>query len=80
MKLYLRQLWHTEHAQIAAEMVGYPGSFVREVVLYAVTQMVERGERTLDYIALEKSLRDLQAQIENRDELVKANQNGQAVH
>lgn len=76
LHLYLRRLWRDEHRELADEVVGYPGSFVREVVIYAVTRMIEAGKRELTLDDLRESIRELKAQLEDRDELVRANQNG----
>jgi hypothetical protein len=76
LKLYLRQLWREEHREMAHELVGYPGSFVREVLVFAVTEMVESGKRDLPLSQLWASFVELKAQIASRDELVLANQNG----
>ena len=76
LKLYLRNLWRDEHRALAVEMIGYPGSFVREVLVFAVTQMVESGMRELSLSELQQSFAELQVQIASRDELVLANQNG----
>jgi SpoVK/Ycf46/Vps4 family AAA+-type ATPase len=76
LKLYLRQLWRDEHRELAHELVGYPGSFVREMLVFAVTELVESGKRDLPLSQLRASLVELKAQIASRDELVLSNTNG----
>lgn len=77
LRHYLKELWLDEHQSFASELVGYPGAFVREVVVYALTQLIESGTDTLSLAELEASYRKLLEQIAARDEFVKAQQNGQ---
>ena len=39
LRLYLADMWQDEHKSVAAKLVGYPGAFVREVAIYALTQV-----------------------------------------
>lgn len=72
LKHYLKHLWQADHAALASEFVGYPGAFVREVVLFAVTQMVTAQNTTLSYEDLRTSFDMLQAQLKERDDFISA--------
>ena len=73
LKLYLRHMWREEHAELAQELVGYPGSFVREVVIYALTQLVEDETYHLTVDRLRDSFVALRDQINARDNLILQN-------
>lgn len=76
LKLYLRHMWREDHAALADELVGYPGSFVREVVIYALTQLVEEATYELTLERLRESFVTLRDQINARDDLILQNANG----
>ena len=56
--------------------MGYPGAFVREVAVYAITQLIETDAMTLSLAELQDSYQKLRQQIEDRDQFIKARENG----
>ena len=46
LRYYLGAMWRDEHRAMAKDMVGYPGAFIREVAIFAITQMAYRSGRT----------------------------------
>jgi hypothetical protein len=70
LKHYLGDLWQPEHAELAAKLVDYPGAFIREVAVFALTQLVDLEGEKLTLDILENSFERLQAQIEARDEFI----------
>jgi ATP-dependent 26S proteasome regulatory subunit len=76
LKLYLKDMWRDEHASLAPDLVGYPGSFVREVVVFALTQLVVDEVFELSEEDLRESYRTLRDQIEARNDLIIQNANG----
>ena len=70
LKHYLGDLWLPEHAELAPKLVGYPGAFIREVAVFALTQLVDLDADTLTLDVLQSSFERLQAQIEARDEFI----------
>lgn len=73
LKLYLRHMWREEHTELAHELIGYPGSFVSEVVIYALTQLVEAETYHLTVERLRDSFITLRDQINARDDLILQN-------
>jgi SpoVK/Ycf46/Vps4 family AAA+-type ATPase len=73
LKRYLGDLWQPEHASVAPELVGYPGAFVREVAIYALTQSVESDLNSLPVDKLEAACKELKSFIEARDAFVASN-------
>jgi hypothetical protein len=39
LRMYLGEMWQDDHSAVAARLVGYPGAFIREVAIYALTQV-----------------------------------------
>lgn len=76
LRHYLKDLWQEDHRQFAPELVGYPGAFVREVAVYAITQLIETDAMTLSLAQLQDSYGKLRQQIEDRDQFIKARENG----
>jgi hypothetical protein len=73
LKVYLGDAWQDAHRALAPRLVGFTGAFVREVVIYALTQFADTDLDTLPVEMLITSFEALQAQIEARDTLVKQN-------
>ena len=71
LRQYLGTVWHDDHAALVPELIGYPGAFIREVAVYALTQMAYDDLTALPYSLLERSYRSLKAQIEARDDFLK---------
>ncbi|MCB9460324.1 MAG: ATP-binding protein [Anaerolineaceae bacterium] len=76
LRKYLGDEWRNEHAAIASEMVDYPGAFIREVVVYALTQMVTNDETEVTLAQLRNSLDKLKTQIDERDQYIGFRVNG----
>ncbi len=77
LRYYLGDLWQHEHRRVAAELVGYPGAFIREVAIYAMTQMAFAGLDELPLDFLEQSFNRLLDQITAKDDfLTKQHRNG----
>lgn len=71
LRKYLGAVWNDEHALLVPQLVGYPGAFIREVAVYALTQMAYDDLTELSYAMLESSYRGLKEQIEARDDFLK---------
>lgn len=67
LRKYLGQVWREEHVNLVPQLVGYPGAFIREVAIYALTQMAYDDLTELTYAMLEASFKGLKDQIEVRD-------------
>ena len=72
LRLYLGPLWQEAHQTLVPRFIGYPGAFVREVAVYALTQVAfdELPELPLDL--LERSFEGLRDQIAVRDDFLTA--------
>jgi hypothetical protein len=70
LKKYVGEMWQEDHMAVAEKLVGYPGAFIREVAIYALTQLVNEEEEKLTLERLQNSFSRLQNQIEERDEFV----------
>lgn len=70
LKKYVGEMWQDEHVAVAEKLVGYPGAFIREVAIYALTQLVNEEEERLTVDRLRSSYERLRNQIEERDEFV----------
>ena len=67
LKKYIADMWNEEHLQLVPKLIGYPGAFIREVAIAAVTQCVSDDLTVLEYSMLEKAFYDLKDQIDARD-------------
>ncbi len=77
LRYYLGKLYRDEHAVMAKEMVGYPGAFIREVAISAITQMAFADEEELSLDLLQESFNRLLEQITAKDNfLLRARNNG----
>lgn len=70
LKKYVGEMWQDDHVAVAEKLVGYPGAFIREVAIYALTQLVNEEEERLSLDRLHSSYERLRNQIEERDEFV----------
>ncbi len=68
LRRYLGDMWRDEHTEIAGRLVGYPGAFIREVALYALTQVAYEDLPLLSLELLEKSYNGLKEQIDAKEE------------
>ena len=69
LRMYLGDEWRDEHRALVPKLVGYPGAFVREVAIYALTQFAAEGDGELPLRLLMKSFNALKTQIDSRDDL-----------
>lgn len=49
LRQYLGTLWQDEHKGLIPALVGYPGAFIREVAVYALTQVAYDDLNHLPY-------------------------------
>lgn len=68
---YLGDMWRDEHSALAHELVGYPGAFIREVAIFALTQVAYEDLEYLSLEVLERSFDCLREQIDARDDFLK---------
>jgi SpoVK/Ycf46/Vps4 family AAA+-type ATPase len=67
LRQYLGEMWRDEHRSLVPKLVGYPGAFIREVAVYALTQVAYEDGTELPLSVLEQSFKGLKDQIEARD-------------
>ena len=70
LKQYLGTMWNDEHKALVNRLVGYPGAFIREVAIFALTQVAYEDIDTLPLALLEKSYNSLKEQIDVRDDFL----------
>jgi hypothetical protein len=70
LRQYLGDMWRDEHQAIVQHLVGYPGAFVREVAVYALTQVAYNDELELPLEVLQQSYDRLKTQIQARDDFL----------
>lgn len=70
LRQYLGDVWRDEHTALVPELVGYPGAFIREVAVYALTQMAYDDMVELPLDMLMRSFQGLKEQIEARDDFL----------
>lgn len=70
LRQYLGDMWQADHSVIAGELVGYPGAFIREVAIHALTQVAYEDMNELPFELLERSFTRLREQIDVRDEFL----------
>jgi len=70
LRAYLATMWRDEHAQVARKLVGYPGAFIREVAIYALTQVAQDDMDELPLALLQNSFDSLKNQIKMRDDFL----------
>ncbi|MEO1290223.1 MAG: hypothetical protein AAFV93_20930, partial [Chloroflexota bacterium] len=81
LECYMGEMWQDEHRKMAKRLVGYPGAFIREVCVFAMTQAVDDDSVYEDNVhvslaLLEESFECLKTQIKARDALISQNPNG----
>jgi DNA replication protein DnaC len=76
LRQYLGDMWQEEHRTMVAKLVDYPGAFIREVAVYALTRAVTNEETLLPLSLLRDSFERLKIQIKARDELIANSVNG----
>lgn len=70
LRKYLGEMWQDDHRPVAEQLVGFPGAFIREVAVYALTQVAYDDLQTLPLEVLERSFTTLKDQIEARDDFL----------
>lgn len=70
LRRYLGEMWLTEHERIAKRLVGYPGAFIREVAVYALTHVAYEDLTDLPLELLEMSFQKLKDQIDAKDDFL----------
>lgn len=70
LRQYLGEIWQDDHKALVPKLVGYPGAFIREVAVYALTQMAYDDMSDLPYELLERSFTNLKDQIDARDDFL----------
>ncbi len=79
LQQYLGEMWRDEHATIAKKMIGYPGAFIREVAVYALTLVAYDDLSELSLELLNTSFQRLKNQIDVRDDFLRHHRNGKNV-
>lgn len=79
LRQYLGDMWQDSHAEIARKMVGFPGAFIREVAVYALTLVAHDDLKELSADLLSTSYQRLKEQIDARDNFLKHRRNGNTV-
>jgi adenylate kinase len=67
LRQYLGDMWQESHMALVPQLVGYPGAFVREVAVYALTQVAFDDLPELSLALLLQSFEGLKAQIDMKD-------------
>jgi hypothetical protein len=85
LRQYLGSMWREEHVTLVSRLVGYPGAFIREVAIHALTHIAYADMNALPLEMLEQSFSNLKDQLEARDEFLLrrlniAENNGNGAH
>jgi len=70
LRQFLGSMWDDEHRALVPRLVGYPGAFIREVAIFALTQVAYDDLGALSLALLEKSYNSLKEQIDARDDFL----------
>ena len=71
LRQYLGTMWQDEHKAMVPQLIGYPGAFIREVAVYALTQCAYDDLTVLTLEMLERSFHGLKEQLDARDDFLK---------
>jgi SpoVK/Ycf46/Vps4 family AAA+-type ATPase len=71
LRQYLGTMWQDEHRTMVPQLIGYPGAFIREVAVYALTQCAYDDLTALSLDMLERSFHGLKEQLDARDDFLK---------
>jgi hypothetical protein len=63
-------MWQDDHTAVVPDLVGYPGAFIREVAVYALTQVAYDDSTELPLSLLAESFKRLKDQIDVRDDFL----------
>jgi len=70
LRQYLGDMWQESHSRLVPKLVGYPGAFIREVAIHALTQVAYANAEALEYSVLEDSYKSLKEQLDARDDFL----------
>jgi hypothetical protein len=70
LRQYLGDMWQESHSRLVPKLVGYPGAFIREVAIHALTQVAYANAESLEYSVLEDSYKSLKEQLDARDDFL----------
>ncbi len=70
LRQYLGDMWQDSHARLVPKLVGYPGAFIREVAIHALTQVAYANAEALEYSVLDDSYKSLKEQLDARDDFL----------
>ena len=70
LRQYIGDMWQDEHVAIVPDLVGYPGAFIREVAVYALTQVAFEDLDALSLNLLQRSFDGLKEQIDAKDDFL----------
>ncbi|MBZ0288951.1 MAG: ATP-binding protein [Anaerolineae bacterium] len=70
LRQYLGAMWQDDHRELVTDLVGYPGAFIREVAVYALTQVAYDDGTELPLQLLSDSFKRLKEQIDARDDFL----------
>lgn len=70
LRKYLGTMWQDDHCDVAEKLIGYPGAFIREVAIHALTQVAFAGMNGVPLDTLSHSFTRLKEQIDARDDFL----------
>lgn len=70
LRKYLGTMWQDDHRGVAEKLIGYPGAFIREVAIHALTQVAFAGMAGVPLDTLSHSFTRLKEQIDARDDFL----------
>lgn len=70
LRKYLGTMWQDDHRDVAEKLIGYPGAFIREVAIHALTQVAFAGMAGVPLDTLSHSFTRLKEQIDARDDFL----------
>jgi ATPase family associated with various cellular activities (AAA) len=76
LRQYLGSMWQDVHKALVPQLIGYPGAFIREVAVYALTQCAYDDLTELSQDMLEQSFKGLKEQLDARDDFLTQRTNG----
>ena len=76
LRKYLDVMWRDEHSMVAQKLVGYPGAFIREVAIHALTHVAYEDLTELSVELLDASFQRLKDQIDAKDDFLIERMNG----
>jgi SpoVK/Ycf46/Vps4 family AAA+-type ATPase len=70
LRQYLGPMWQDAHRALVPSLLGYPGAFIREVAVHALTQVAYDDLSELSLELLEQSFTGLKEQLDARDDFL----------